>query len=319
MALRTSFTNLMSIAHPIASAPMGGEAGGALAAAVSNGGGLGLIGAGRGDRDWLTREAGIARKSTANPWGIGFLVWAIDPDAVAFALEFQPAAIVLSFGDPQPFARRVHDSEAELILQVTDLDEARRAVDVGADIIVAQGSDAGGHCGEHGLGTMSFVTAVVDLAGSTPVLAAGGIGDGRGLAAALTLGAAGALIGTRFQATPEALVSAEIVKALLDADGEDTEVNRTLDIARGSAWPHRYPARTLRNEVLERWRDRDDELRSDTATLAEYIDAAARGDLSVAPVWAGQGVGLVTSVDSAEDIVRRIVDEAEQALDRITR
>ncbi len=319
MALRTSFTNLMSIAHPIASAPMGGEAGGALAAAVSNGGGLGLIGAGRGDRDWLTREAGIAREATANPWGIGFLVWAIDPDAVAFALEFQPAAIVLSFGDPQPFARRVHDSEAKLILQVTDLDEARRAVDVGADVIVAQGSDAGGHCGEHGLGTMSFVPAVVDLAGSTPVLAAGGIGDGRGLAAALTLGAAGALIGTRFQATPESLVSAEIVKALLDADGEDTEINRTLDIARGSAWPHRYPARTLPNEVLERWRDRDDELRSDTATLAEYIAAAARGDLNVAPVWAGQGVGLVTSVDSARDIVARIADEAERALARITR
>ncbi|MGY2062461.1 NAD(P)H-dependent flavin oxidoreductase, partial [Nocardia gipuzkoensis] len=125
--------------------------------------------------------------------------------------------------------------------------------------------------------------------------------------------------GTRLQATPEALVSAETVKALLDADGEDTEINRTLDIARGSAWPHRYPARTLPNEALERWRGRDDELRSDTATLREYIAAAARGDLTVAPVWAGQAVGLVDSVESAEVIVARIAVEAEQALARIVR
>ncbi|MFI5781631.1 NAD(P)H-dependent flavin oxidoreductase [Nocardia sp. NPDC051570] len=317
MALQTSFTKLMSVRHPIASAPMGGEAGGALAAAVSDGGGLGLIGAGRGDREWLTREVGIARRATTEPWGIGFLVWAIDTDAVALALEFEPAAIMLSFGDPTPFAQRVRDSGVKLILQVTDLDEARRALDVGADIIVAQGGDAGGHCGENGIGTLSFVPAVVDLVGPTPVLAAGGIADGRGLAAALTLGAAGALIGTRFQATPEALVSPEIVKALLDADGQDTERNHTLDIARGAPWPHRYPARTLRNAVLDRWRGRDDELRSDTTALQEYREAAARGDLNVLPVWAGQAVGLVDSIESARDIVTTVTTEAEQALTRV--
>ncbi|MCM6774754.1 nitronate monooxygenase [Nocardia sp. CDC159] len=318
MALQTSFTKSLSIRYPIASAPMGGEAGGALAAAVSNGGGLGLIGAGRGDREWLTREARTARESTVEPWGIGFLTWAIDADAVAFALEFAPAAIMLSFGDPQPFARRVLDSGAKLILQVTDLEEAHRALDAGADIIVAQGSDAGGHCGENGMGTLSFVPAVVDLAGSTPVLAAGGIADGRGLAAALTLGASGVLIGTRFQATPEALVSADLRAALLDASGADTECNRTLDIARGAPWPHRYPARTLRNEFLDRWRGRDEELRSDATALREYRDALERGDLTAAPVWAGQSVGLVTAIDSARDLVATIAAEAEQALTRAT-
>ncbi|MFF0489507.1 NAD(P)H-dependent flavin oxidoreductase [Nocardia sp. NPDC004068] len=316
--MRTTFTEQLSIRYPIASAPMGGEADGALAAAVSNGGGFGMIGAGRGNRDWLAREAGIARAATEKAWGIGFLTWAIDADAIAYALDFEPAAIMLSFGDPAPFASRVHDSPAKLILQVTDLDEARRALDAGADIIVAQGSDAGGHCGENGIGTLSFVPAVVDLAGPTPVLAAGGIADGRGLAAALTLGASGALLGTRFQATPEALVSAELTGALLAADGQDTEINRTLDIARGAPWPHRYPARTLTNPFLDEWRDRDDELRSDTTALERYRTAAATGDLDAVPVWASQAVGLIKTSVSAERIVAEIVAEAERALARAT-
>ncbi|MBF6333864.1 NAD(P)H-dependent flavin oxidoreductase [Nocardia transvalensis] len=318
MVLQTAFTDLMSVRYPIASAPMGGEAGGALAAAVANSGGLGLIGAGSGDREWLRREADIARTRTRMPWGIGLLTWAIDVDAVAFALEFEPAAVMLSFGDPRPFAQRVHDSDAKLILQVTDLDEARRAVDAGADVIVAQGSDAGGHCGQNGIGTLSFVPAVVDVAGSIPVLAAGGIVDGRGLAAALTLGAAGALIGTRFQASHEAIVSAEVSRALLAARGEDTEINRTLDIARGAPWPSRYPARTLRNAFLDQWRDRDDELRADTTAQQEYRAAADHNDLNVVPVWASQAVGLVTTVESAEDIVAAVVAEAERALARVS-
>ncbi|RDI52156.1 NAD(P)H-dependent flavin oxidoreductase [Nocardia mexicana] len=317
MTLQTAFTENMSIRHPIALAPMGGVAGGALAAAVSEGGGLGLIGGGGGDREKLAPELALARDATEKPWGIGFLLWGLTPDVLAWALEFEPAAVLLSFGDPAPFADRIRAANTKLIVQVTDMDEARRAVDVGADIIVAQGRDAGGHSGGKPMGTMSFVPAVVDLAGATPVLAAGGIADGRGLAAALALGASGALIGTRFEASLEALVSAEVSKALLDAHGADTERNRTLDIARESPWPDRYPARTLRNDFLDEWRDRDDELRADEAARREYREFAARNDLTAVPVWAGQGVGLVTSVEPAADIVPAIATAAERILARL--
>lgn len=319
MALTTAFTEYMSIPHPIALAPMGGVAGGALAAAVSEGGGLGMIGGGSGDREWLSPELAKVRERTEKPWGIGFLTWGIDTDTVAWALEYRPAAVMLSFGDPTPFAQQIHDAGATLIVQVTDIDEARRALDIGADLIVAQGGDAGGHAGADAIGTMSFVPVVVDLAGATPVLAAGGVSDGRGLAAALALGAAGALIGTRFEGTPEALLSVEESKALLDAHGQDTESNRTLDIARGSSWPDRYPARTLRNDFLDTWRGRDDELRENPEARREYRDLADRNDLSAAPVWAGQGVGLLTTVEPAADLVRSIATEAERILHDLIR
>src|SRR5215469_216407 len=181
MALRTAFTRLFAIEHPIALAPMGGAAGGALAAAVSEGGGLGLIGGGRSGLDWLDRELAIVKAGTTKPWGVGFLSWAADVAVVEQVLAYEPAAVMLSFGDPTPFIRPIRDAGAALIIQVTNLDEARQALDVGADAIVAQGSEAGGHGGSPGRGTVSFVPIVADLAEPVPVLAAGGIADGRGL------------------------------------------------------------------------------------------------------------------------------------------
>jgi nitronate monooxygenase len=163
---------------------------------------------------------------------------------------------------------------------------------------------------------MSFVPPVVDLAGSVPVLAAGGIADGRGLAAALALGAAGALIGTRFQASLEALVPAEVSKALLGGRGQDTERSRVLDIARGAPWPDKYLARTLRNEFLDTWRDRKDELRRDAAELQRYREALARNDPEVIPIWTGQAVGLITAVEPAESLVATLAVDAERALAR---
>lgn len=245
MPLQTALTELFALRHPIALAPMGGVAGGELAAAVSNAGGLGLIGAGGGDREWLAPQLSIVAEQARAPWGVGFLSWAVEPDTVRWVLdEYRPRAVVLSFGDPSPFVAAVRDAGAKVLVQVTDLDEARRARDVGADVIIAQGGEAGGHGG--GRSTLTIVPAVVDLVHPTPVLAAGGIADGRGLAAALTLGAAGALIGTRFEATHEALLAPEEAKAIVAARGDDTSRNRVYDIARRSPWPARYTARMLR-------------------------------------------------------------------------
>jgi nitronate monooxygenase len=312
MALTTSFTELVSVQHPVALAPMGDVAGGALTAAVSNGGGLGLIGAGRSDRRWLERELSVVAGSTSRPWGVGFQSWGLELETLEWTLDHGPQAIMLSFGDPSPFAATVRERGATLIIQVTDLDEARQALHVGADVIVAQGSEAGGHGGRRA--TLPFVPAVVDLVGPVPVLAAGGIADGRGLAAALMLGAAGALIGTRFQASLEALVQASVTKAILEASGGDTERSRVLDIARRSAWPHRYTARTLRNEFLDRWLDKEDQLREDEPALDAYSAAAARGDPAVLPIWAGEGIDLITEIASATDLVHCMVDEAEEAV-----
>ncbi|MGI8335832.1 NAD(P)H-dependent flavin oxidoreductase [Actinomadura scrupuli] len=319
MALSTAFTELFGVRHPIVLAPMGGSAGGALAAAVSRGGGLGLLGGGNGDRDWLARELPIVAECTGRPWGIGFLTWAIDVEVVERALEYGPGAVMLSFGDPSPFAARIRRAGAALIVQVTDLEEARRAVDLGADVIVAQGTESGGHGARHGRSTLPFVPVVVDLAAPVPVLAAGGIADGRGVAAVLALGAAGALIGTRFLSTTEALVAPSTATAIVEGRGEDTERSRVLDIARGSAWPSRYTARTLGHPFLDQWRGREAELAADPQAKQAYQEGVTQGEIPPLPVWAGEAIDLINDRPSAADLVGTLAAQAEDALARAGR
>lgn len=319
MALATAFTDLFHVRHPIALAPMGGSAGGALAAAVSRAGGFGILGAAFGDREWLNREVPIVASRPGLPWGVGFLTWGIQDGAVEHVLEHGPRAVMLSFGDPAPYTERIRAAGAALILQVTDLEEARQAVDLGADVIVAQGTEAGGHGARRGRSTLPFVPVVVDLATPVPVLAAGGIADGRGVAAALALGAAGALIGTRFQATAEALVDPGIAQAIVDGSAEDTERSAILDRARGSDWPSRYLARTLGHPYLDRWRGRETDLARDAQARQDYQADVARGAIPPLPVWAGEGVDLITDLPSAGDLVATLATQAEDALARAAR
>ena len=207
MALRTRLTELFGIEHPILSAPMGIAAGGRLAAAVSHAGGLGLIGGGYGDGEWLEREFDAAGNARV---GCGFITWSLakKPELLDQVLARSPAALMLSFGSPAPFAARIRQSGVPLICQVQSMAHARDAVDAGAEIIVAQGGEAGGHGGNRS--TLTLVPEVADfLAGAAPatiLVAAGGIADGRGLAAALMLGADGVLIGSRLVASAEAAV-----------------------------------------------------------------------------------------------------------------
>ena len=317
MGLRSALTDMFGIEHPIVLAPMGGVAGGRLAAAVAAGGGLGLSGGGRGDADWLQRECALAASGTERPWGIGLLSWAIDQDTLATAIAWRPAAIMLSFGDPAPFASAIHDAAIPLIVQVTSMAEARRALDVGADVVVAQGTEAGGHGG--GRSTLPFVPAVVDVAGAVPVLAAGGIADGRGLAAALVLGAAGAVVGTRFEATTEALLDADEATAILAAGASDTILGRVADVAADAGWPAVYPARTLRNAFTDTWQNREDELGDDDEALNEFRAGVDRADMDYVPVWAGEAVDLITELHGASALVGRISAEAVDALDSVSR
>ncbi|MCO8269865.1 nitronate monooxygenase [Actinoplanes sp. TRM 88003] len=251
---------------------------------------------------------------TDRPWGVGFLTWATDRAAVERAPAYGPRAVMLSFGDPGPLLEPVRQAGAAVILQVTDLDEARRAVDLGADVIVAQGTEAGGHGARRGRSTLPFVPVVVDLAGGVPVLAAGGIADGRGVAAALVLGAAGALIGTRFQATTESLAPAATVEAIVQGRAEETERSNLLDVVRGSQWPAAYSARTLGHPHLDRWRGRESEAAADPRARSDYDDDVAQGLIPPQPVWAGEAVDLITDRPAAATLVTTLADEARQAL-----
>jgi nitronate monooxygenase len=319
MALSTAFTKLFGVEHPIALAPMGGTAGGALAAAVSRGGGFGLLGAGSGDPDWLAREVPVVARC-GKPWGMGFLSWAVDVGALERALEYGPRAVMLSFGDPSPFVEHIRAAGAAVIIQVTDLEEARQALDLGADVVVAQGTESGGHGARNGMSTLPFVPVVVDLAGPVPVLAAGGIADGRGVAAALALGAAGALVGTRFQATAESLVDPSTARAIVEGHGQDTERSAVSDIARGARWPSaKYTARTLGHPSLDRWRGREAELAANPEARSAYQAAVVRGDAPALPVWASEAIDLITDLPPAADLVAALAAQADAALARAGR
>ena len=313
MGIRTALTEKFGLEYPIVSAPMGAVAGGRLAAAVSNAGALGLVGGGYGDPDWMRTELSIAREGTARPWGVGLITWHATPEAVELALSYGPHAFMLSFGDPGPFVPAIKEAGCALICQVQDVEDGRAAKAAGADIIVAQGTEAGGHGADRS--TLPLVPAVVDAVAPTPVLAAGGIVDGRGLAAALMLGAQGVLMGTRFYATEEALGHQRAKESIVAARGSDTRRTRVFDIVREHAWPEPYTGRAVRNPFMERWDGREDDLR---AALDEEIPgfraAVEEGDIETAMVWAGEAVDLISDVAPAAELVGRIGAEAEACL-----
>lgn len=321
--MRTRLTDRLDIEHPILCAPMGRVTGGALAAAVSRAGGFGLIGAGYGDSEWLEREFVHAKGARV---GCGFITWSLaqKPRLLDQVLAHTPAAVMLCFGDPRPFASRIKDSGAMLICQVQTLALAREAVAVGADIIVAQGTEAGGHGVERT--TFTLVPEIADyLAGAAPqtlLVAAGGIADGRGVAAALMLGADGVLIGSRFLASEEALVPPSFKQATIAADGDATLRTTVPDVARRYHWPKPYTARVLKTRFVTDWHDRETSL-TEPATLdreeARYWKAYDAGDVDNTCVLVGEAVGLIRKVTSASEIVREIANEAQERLTRAPR
>ncbi len=311
--IHTRLTSMLGLQAPVVLAPMGSVSGGHLAAAVSNAGALGLVGGGYGDEAWLRLELARVKAQTRKVWGVGFITWSIDQRLIELALEYQPHAVMLSFGDPQPYARLVKSAGCKLICQVQDLDGARIAQEAGADIIVAQGSEAGGHGASRA--TLPLVPAVVDAVAPTPVVAAGGIADGRGLAAALMLGAQGALIGTRFYASVEALGADEAKRRIVAARGTDTLRTRVFDIVRRLRWPETNTGRALRNPFADRWQGRESELAATLdAQCALYRQAARDGDFDTAVVWAGEAVDLIREIERAGALVARIDAEASAQL-----
>jgi nitronate monooxygenase len=315
MPISTPLSALLGIKHPILSAPMDVIAGARLTTAVSTAGGFGILGGGYGEKTWLEQETAKLKRCAA-PFGIGFITWSLakQPELLDVALNARPRAIMLSFGDPKPFAPRIKAARALLICQVQTEEIARQALDAGADILVAQGTEAGGHGASRT--TIDIVPAIVDLAaGRVPVVAAGGIADGRGLAAMMMLGSAGVLLGTRFYASVEADGAEEAKKRICTAASGNTVRGIIFDLSRNNVWPAPFTGRCLINDHARRWIGREVELLQNVAAVAaEYAAAGAAGNFDVAAVIAGEAVGLIHDIPAAAAIVERIVTEADQIL-----
>ncbi len=314
MTIRTALTEAIGLEYPIVLAPMASVSGGRLAAAVSDAGGLGLVGGGYGDARWLREQLSLARAGTTRPWGVGLITWAATHETVRLALDYEPRVFMLSFGDPRPYVPAIKSAGCALICQVQDVEGAHAAEAAGADVIVAQGTEAGGHGAARA--TLPLVPAVVDaVAPTTPVLAARGIADGRGLAAALMLGAQGVLMGTRFYAAAESLGHPRAKVRIVAGEGGDTRRTRVFDVVRGHEWPEPYTGRALRNRFLERWEGREDELAAGSdAEGRAFREAVGEGDFETAMVWAGEAVDLIAEVAGAAELVRSIGAEAESNL-----
>jgi nitronate monooxygenase len=312
MSIRNRLTQTLGIEHPVLLAPMDVVSGGKLAAAVSHAGGLGLLGGGYGEGDWIERE--WARAGNARI-GCGFITWSLAkrPGLLDGVLARQPAAIMLSFGDPRPFAAAIHAAGARLICQVQTVAQAREAMSAGADVIVAQGTEAGGHGQSEPL--LTLLPQVVDACPDIPVVAAGGIADGRGLAAAMMLGAEGVLMGTRFYASQEADGHPEAKRRIVAAEGGQTVRSIVFDLSRRNRWPDPYTGRVLRNHHAEHWLGREAELAAQAEEVArDYAAARARGDFDVAGVIAGEACGLIHDIPTAGEIVQRIVADSQRLL-----
>jgi nitronate monooxygenase len=326
--MNSRFSEIFQLNTPIALAPMALASGGALAAACARAGALGLLGGGYGELAWLQTQHALdlqlLQDDTAalKRLGCGFITWKMDVDASALDWLLDqphtPAALMLSFGDPRPYASRIAKRGVPLICQIQRLEQLPLCLEAGAAVIVAQGAEAGGH-GMQSVQARATFTLVPEMADalaaqspSTLLLAAGGIADGRGLAAARMLGADGVLMGTRLWASAESLASAGAVAAALQANGDETARSAVFDVLRRKTWPPEFDFRALRNRLHRQWESRIHDLRtSPEAARADYDAGVAAQDFERAHVTVGEAVGLLQDAPSAAEMIERITKQAE--------
>src|SRR5216684_1812759 len=316
--IRTRVCDLLQIEHPIALGGMGSIYAPDLVAAVSNAGGLGAMGCHYLRSEQVRAGGGVVRALSNKTFALNFLVFDIDEDSFAEALALHAAVVALAWPrrgqDLKPYIDKAHRAGAKVTFMVSGVPDAVRAREAGADVVIAQGTEGGGHVGWQT--TMTLVPMVVDAVAPIPVLAAGGIADGRGLAAALSLGADGVLLGTRFLASRESPLHPNFKQAILDSDGHDTLLSEIPDVAAGIVWPGAM-SRSRRNRFIERWAGREWALRQGRAEAHAALQAARKnGDPQEAVLSMGQDAGLIREILPAAEIVDRIAREAEQILSK---
>jgi nitronate monooxygenase len=338
--LRTPLCDALGIEYPILSVGFGVGAGPELVTAVSNAGGFGVLGANGMEPDEIARRVARARQLTSKAFGLNFIIdeigWATSEedrafsrDSVAAGIAQRVTAVVLFWGDPAPFVQRARGTGVKVLIQVGSIEEAKSAADAGVDAVIAQGIEAGGHV----KGTTSIwelLPAAVEAVKPLPVLASGGIGDGAGLARALTLGAQGVSLGTRFVASDEAFFHPAYKQRIVDSTAADTVYNELYDVGWTDA-----PHRTIRNKTINEWEaagrppsgkrpgegtsiGKRRNLSGQAEDWPRYAIGSAPpdfdGDIEYAPLWAGESCTVVNDIKPAADIVRDLVRDAETAL-----
>ena len=287
-----------------------------LVSAVSNAGGLGALGCHYLSPEQVRERTAAIRQQTNKPFGLNFLLFDTREDSFAAALELRPAVMQFAWARPEQDLRTYFERAHKVGCLVTHMagtvPEAVRAAKAGADIVIAQGTEGGGHVGW--MASLPLIPMVVDAVAPIPVLAAGGFADGRGLVAALALGADGILLGTRFLATIESPLHPYFKQAVVESDGHDTQLSEIPDIAAGLVWPGAM-TRSRRNRFIERWAGREWALRRDRIKALEGLNAARKsGDVEEGPLSMGQDAGLIYDIPPAGDIVTRIAQQAEEIL-----
>jgi NAD(P)H-dependent flavin oxidoreductase YrpB (nitropropane dioxygenase family) len=312
--IRTPFTELMGIGHPVVSAGMAGHTSGELVGQVSEAGGLGVIGASFLPPQELERMVNRAREITSKPIGMNLLLYATE-DRLEDVLAAEPAVLSTAWPrDDQDLGAifaQAHERGIRVMHMVPRVEDAVIAADAAADVIVAQGNEGGGHIGE--IGTAVVVRQVVKAVAPVPVLAAGGLVDGAGLAAALALGADGILLGTRFLATDEGPVEGSYKEAIVASNGDDTIVTTVADTLSGRDWPGAW-ARVRRTRFIQEWQGREPELRRRRDAVWQMLEAAEESDPDYGVMWFGQSAGLIDAILPAGEVVKQVVAEAEEIL-----
>jgi nitronate monooxygenase len=314
--MRTWLTERLGIQVPVVSAPMAGVSGGRLAAAVSRAGALGLVGVGgRTTPDWVAEECAVAAEGGA-PWGVGLQAWVLEsaPAQLDAALAAGPHLVSVSYGPYAAHLDRVRSSGAVVVTTVGTVRDALAAEDAGVDAVIARGGEGGGH-GRNEVATLPLLQAVLDAV-RVPVLAAGGIGSSRGLAAVLAAGAAGAWVGTAFLTCAESTSTAAARARLVAATETDTVYGGVFDIGGRAGWPAEFGERAVRNAYFDEWVGREDQLRLDDAAAERLVDGRRRDDPDVFCVDAGQGVGLLREESTTAAAVVAELARADELLRR---
>ena len=314
--IRTRICDLLGIPHPIVLGGMGNATTAPLVAAVSNAGGFGTLGTSAFDASTLDREIASIHERTDKPFGINHLLFQIKEDMYAVTLRARPALVAFAWArkdqNLRDYVQRAHDAGSKVMYMAGEVSEALRAAEAGADVLVAQGTEAGGHVGW--MASLPLVPMMVKALAPLPVLCAGGIADGRGLAGALALGAEGVLLGTRFLATHESPLHANFKQAIVDSDGHDTVLTEIPDLASQRVWPGAM-SRAKRNGFIERWAGREWAVRQNAAEIGkELAKARAAGDIDNASLSFGQDAGLIDSIKSVKEVIEEIVAEAEEIM-----
>ncbi|GAC1403411.1 MAG: nitronate monooxygenase [Candidatus Velthaea sp.] len=310
--MKTLLTQAWGLRYPLVGAPMAGVAGGRLAAAIGAAGGLGMFGIGPNDPiERIGAEAAIA--APGGPFGIGLMGWVLDqkPETVEATIAAKPFVVSVSFGTDPSVVERFHAAGIKVCAQVNTAEDALRVEAAGVDVIVVQGTESGGHTGA--VATLPLLQIVLDRI-STPVVAAGGIAHGRGVAAVIAAGAEGAWLGTVFTATTESMSSPEARRTIVAAREDQTVLTALFDRMQHLAWPARYPGRALTNDFTARWQGAPDEAAADPQAQAAFEQARKDRDFSIAHIYAGQAVGMVRGERAAGDVVREIGEDAERRL-----